>query len=213
MPTVKSDIRWRGTSSGERADVRRERLIAACHAIVGDDGCGALTVRAACRAANVGPRHFYEVFTDTDALLLATYERAVHDLRDAVSQAMRQCSPPWQTRTLRDRLWLLFDTATMHLELNPRSGRLIFRDALGSEALRGRATTTLTAFVHPIRQLAFGDDEHDLPAPYGHLEAAMLSGGLAASFLEWLAVPSRFERTDLVEYCTRACLAALTVEF
>jgi AcrR family transcriptional regulator len=203
---------WRGTSSDERADGRRERLIDACYTIVGDEGGAALTVRAACRAANVGPRHFYEVFPDTDTLLLATYERSVHELQAAISAAVQQCSPPWQAHETRDRLWVVFDAATQHLEQNPRSGQLIFREALGNSVLRRRATTTLSAFVQPIRRLAFDDTDHEASAPYARLEASLLSGGLAAAFLDWLSEPGKTQRTDLVEYCTVAVLAVLTVK-
>nr|WP_183519497.1 TetR/AcrR family transcriptional regulator [Mycolicibacterium sp. BK634] len=187
--------RWRGTSSDERAGERRERLIAACHEIVGTEGASALAVRAVCRAANVSPRHFYESFDDADALLLATYERAVQQLRDAIGAAVADSG----AAEFEDRLRTAFETAANHLEAHPESGRIIFREALTNDVLRARGVVALPAFVGGMR-------------PRRHLDATLLSGGLAAAFIEWLSGTGKFTRDELVTYCTKATLTLLSME-
>jgi AcrR family transcriptional regulator len=201
------DDRWRGTSSDERADERRERLIAACHDIAGTHGASALAVRAVCRAANVSPRHFYESFADIDMVLLATYERAVQDLLDAIGATVAETGGEFA-----DRLRTVFEVAAGYLELHPTSGRIIFREALTNDVLRTRAVITLPAFLGAVRQMALEPGRAAAAAPYRHLEATLLSGGLAAAFVEWLSGSGMFTRDQLVSYCTTASLTLLSAE-
>jgi len=201
------DDRWRGTSSDERAGERRDRLLAACHDIVGTEGVSALAVRAVCRAANVSPRHFYESFADVDELLLATYERAVQELLDAIHAAVG--APGGE---FADRLRTVFEVAAGYLESHPESGRIIFREALTNDVLRTRAVITLPAFLGAVRQLALEPGRGRAAAPYRHLEATLVSGGLAAVFVEWLSGSGKFTRNQLVSYCTAASLTLLSAE-
>ena len=189
------DDRWRGTSSDERAGDRRERLIVAGHEIVCRHGASALAVRAVCRAANVSPRHFYESFADSDELLLATYDRAVQQLLDAIGTAVADSG----AASFEDRLRTSFETAASYLETHPESGRILFREALTNDVLRTRGLITLPAFLGALR-------------PRRHLEATLLSGGLAAAFVEWLSGTGKFTRDELVTYCTTATLTLLSME-
>lgn len=198
--------RWRGTSSDERAGERRERLISACHDIVGREGVSALAVRAVCRAANVSPRHFYEIFADADVLLLATYERAVQQLLDAVAAAITASS----ATSFEDRLRTVFEVAASYLEAHPEAGRIIFREALTNDILRTRGVITLPAFLATVRRMALEPGRAPAEAPYRHLEATLLSGGLAAVFVEWLSGSGKFTRDELVSYCTTASLTLLS---
>ena len=200
---------WRGTSSDDRAGGRRERLLAACREIVAADGGVALSVRAVCRAANVGPRHFYESFPDTDALLLAAYDQAVRALQQAISTAVQK-DPEWSREPVDARLRVTFEAAAEHLEARPDAGRLIFREALGNDVLRTHAAVTLPAFAGTIRSLVVdGNDRR--PAVRRQLEATVISGGLAAAFAEWLSGGSGISRDALVTYCTDTTLAILSL--
>ncbi len=174
---------------------------------MGTHGASALAVRAVCRAANVSPRHFYESFADTDLLLLAAYERAVQQLLDAISASVEALGGKFE-----DRLRTVFDTAARYLETHPESGRIIFREALTNDALRTRAVITLPAFLGAVRQLALEPGRTPAAAPHRHLEATLLSGGLAAVFVEWLSGAGTFTRDQLVSYCTTASLALLSAE-
>lgn len=194
---------WRGTSPAERADERRQRLVSACLEIVGSDGSAGLGVRAVCRAANVSHRYFYELFPDTDALLLAAYQQAVHELLAAVGSALAGGGSQ-----IRGQLHAAFGAATAFLEDNPVYGRLIFQEALAHEALRQHAAPALPTFLLTVRELAEpGRDKRIRP-----LETALISGGLAAIFIEWLSGTAEFTRTELVDYCTDAMMAVLFID-
>lgn len=202
-----SDDRWRGTSSDERASERRERLLAAANAIVGSQGASALAVRGVCRAANVSPRHFYECFPDTDSLLLATYERAVQQLLEVIGAALADGNGDFE-----DRLRAAFEVAASYFEAHPEAGRIIFREALTNDVLRSRGVITLPAFLGAVRKMAFEPENAVVRMPYRHLEATLLSGGLAAVFVEWLSGTGKFTRDELVSYCTKACLTLMSTE-
>lgn len=211
---ARTETRWRGTSSDERAHERRERLLNVCEDIVAAEGAAALGVRSVCRAAGISPRHFYESFSDTDGLLLAAYERAVQRLLDHVAAAIsargeRAARPPLPAR---DGLTTAFDAATAYLQEHPQSGHIVFREALTNGVLRTRAALTLPSFVNTVGRMA-------LPRPGGagrsrdsRLHAVVLSGGLAAAFLEWISGTADFTRAELVSYCTEASLALLTLD-
>lgn len=208
------ETRWRGTSSGERADERRDRLLNVCEDIVAAGGAAALGVRAVCRAAGISPRHFYESFTDTDALLLAAYERAVQRLLDHVAAAItargqRDAVLPMPAR---DRLKTAFDAATTYLQDHPQSGHIIFREALTNGVLRTRAALTLPSFVNTVGRMALPRPERTGQSRDNRLRAVVLSGGLAAAFLEWISGTADFTRDELVGYCTEASLALLSLD-
>lgn len=208
---MNSEHLWRGTSPDERADDRRERLITACLDIVGEHGSKRLAVRAVCRAANVSPRHFYESFADTDALLLATYERVVSDLLRAVVADGNGGDQAGRAGTdVRARLHHVFDSATMYLGDHRDAGHLIFREALTNDVLRTRAAITLPMFLRAVRQVAMAGENEADPSR-AHLEAALLSGGLAAVFVEWLSGSARFTREQLVAYCAEATWEVLSL--
>ncbi len=203
-----SDLRWRGTSAEDRVDDRKRRLIEATLTLVGSEGEAALSVRAVCRLAKVGPRHFYEVFPDTNALLIATYDHAVALLTEAITSAIAASEPraPWATRTLRSRLHQVFSAAAIHLESHPSSARVTFQAAQANDVLRAHGNASLTTFVDRVRVLV-------LVAPHPQhaaLETAMLSGGLSAVFTSWLAGELPEAAEDVAEYCTEVSLAILT---
>lgn len=191
MDTANENL-WRGTSSDERADERRDRLLAACREIVGREGGGGLSVRAVCRAAGVGPRYFYAGFPDVDTLLLATYEHAVGELLAAVASVAGGAGDG------RAMLRRAFAAAVAHLENHPDDGRIIFGEALTNDVLRTRAVTTLPAFLSGVGRLA------GMPTGEGRggaLTSTLISGALAAAFIEWLSGAAQFSRADLIDQC------------
>jgi AcrR family transcriptional regulator len=185
-------------------------MLQACFDIVGQRGTSALAVRAVCRAANISPRHFYESFSDVDELLMAAYELAVQQLTRVIAAATTRGdeSPPWSELSERARLEIVFETTATYLEKHPHASRIIFREALTNNALRTHAAHTLTAFMHAVRQAVVDDADRSTPR-HRHLEATLLSGGLATVFIEWLSGSTQFTRKELVDYCADASLAVL----
>jgi AcrR family transcriptional regulator len=205
-----AEPQWRGTSAAERLRQRRSRLVDAAYRLLAGGDDSALTIRAVCRAANVSPRHFYEVFADTDALLRATYDHAIELLVAAVraSLADSQVAP----MPIRGRLEALFSAAAEHFENDPAAARIIFTIALSHDALRDHGITTLLTFVAGVRA-SLGPGSVPGPAvssaPDDELRTTMLAGGLAAVFSSWIAGGYARPRDEIVAYCTQAGLQLL----
>lgn len=77
-----------GQSSEERKAERRERLLAAALRLFGTRGYARTSIGQLCTAARVTARHFYEEFTEREALLSAVYDQIVDDARKAVICAL-----------------------------------------------------------------------------------------------------------------------------
>ena len=200
-------LSWRGTSAHQRTEQRKRRLLLAGYNIVGNDGSSALTVRSVCSTANIGPRHFYESFTDIEELLSAVYSLAVTELLTAVA-----AEPKAPTNvSVRARVHANLDAAARFLAENPRCGRIIFTEALANETLRGLAAQTLPQFVVAIRQRLGDDAGHRAGSERAGLETTVLSGALTMAFVNWLADPTSTSREGLVSYCTDVTLAILAL--
>uniref|UniRef100_UPI0024563456 TetR/AcrR family transcriptional regulator n=1 Tax=Nocardia brasiliensis TaxID=37326 RepID=UPI0024563456 len=121
---------YRGTSTAERREDRRRRLIDAALDIVGTQGLSALTVRGVCEQAKVGPRFFYEAFPDLDVLaaelLLEVQEAALERARAAIADT---------AGTPADRIRAGVAALIIEVTDDPRRAQIIFAQAYGSEAL------------------------------------------------------------------------------
>lgn len=66
--------RWSGVPLQDRQTLRRDELLAAGRALLGDAAGPALTVRAVCRRSGLTERYFYESFSDRDDFVRAVYD-------------------------------------------------------------------------------------------------------------------------------------------
>ena len=71
---------WGGTTLATRRAARREKLVEVGLELLGTPG-STLSVRAACRSAQLTERYFYESFPDRDALVLAVYQQVADEVR------------------------------------------------------------------------------------------------------------------------------------
>jgi AcrR family transcriptional regulator len=79
--------RWSGVPLEDRQTRRHDELIAAGVTLLGDERGPALTVRAACRAANLTERYFYASFTDRDEFVRAVYDHVCSTAMAALTSA------------------------------------------------------------------------------------------------------------------------------
>lgn len=196
---------YAGRSAEERRSSRREQLIEAAIALYGASGYRATTVLDVCRAARVTPRHFYELFEDSEALLLAAYDRVIDEQRQAISAALEAAPPELEAR-LRAGLGAAADLWT-----DERRARLIQREVLGvSDRVERRYTEVMEAFA----ALLEAEAARFLPdrSPSAHALAARFAiGGLNHAFYTWRWGPAgeRFEISELVDRSTSLVLAVL----
>ncbi|WP_405164896.1 TetR family transcriptional regulator [Nocardia sp. NBC_01499] len=194
---------YRGTSTAERREDRRRRLLDTALDIVGTQGLSALTVRGLCEQAKVGPRFFYEAFPDLDTLaselLLEIQDAALDTARAAVAAT---------DGTPSDKIRAGVAALIVELTDDPRRAKVVFAQAYGSEALmRSRfdgMRRVADAIIEQTRLVL------DLPAGHDTAVAAtsqLITGGAAELVLVWLDGGLDVDRDGLVDLLAEFTIA------
>ena len=188
----------------DRTQARRERLIAAGLDLLGTDGSHATTVRAVCARAKLTPRYFYESFDDLDSLLLAVFDEIGAELAQAILEAVTP--PPGDARASARAA---IGAAVGVITGDPRKGRVLFAEGMGSEVLARRRVKTLRAFAAMVaaqgRAFYGASDRTD---PVVETTALMLVGGLAETLMAWLDGSLSVSRERLIDDCADLFAAA-----
>ncbi|MEQ1788606.1 MAG: TetR/AcrR family transcriptional regulator [Acidimicrobiales bacterium] len=206
MPTstsARNPTRWVGLPALERQAERRTLLLDAALDLLGTEGWAGTTVRAVCQAARLNPRYFYESFDDLDALVVAVYDRLVAQLGAEVFTAMAEAGEGTGAQ-VRAAL----DTILQFVEDDPRRGRVLYVEALGSESLNRRRIETAHALVGVVEQ--GGAERHGAPPPgepIGRITAAILVGGAGELVVAWLDGRIDATRAQLVDDATALFIA------
>ena len=140
--------RWSGVPVRDRPALRRDDLIAAGIGLLGSPGGPSLTVRAACRAAGLTERYFYESFADLDELLGAVYDRVSAELARTVEGAMAAAGESLPARTRAGMAAVLEFSSS-----DPRRGRVLFTDARANPVLTARRAATQDLLREAVLEL------------------------------------------------------------
>ncbi len=137
---------WGGQSPQDRSSSRRESLLSAAEALLGDGGAVAVTMRAVVRAAQLSPRYFYESFASREELLFAVHDR----VEDQLLQRLQNVS---SSGDLRDAVRSSFEIIRDFFEEDPRRARILLREPLADDMLRSHSATPYP-HLHPSRHSA-----------------------------------------------------------
>lgn len=170
-------------------------LLDAAFELLGTEGWTGTTVRGVCAAAELNPRYFYENFENLDALAVAAYERMLGELREAVAAAL-DAAPDDVPAQLRAGI-----AATVgFIDNDRRRARLLFVEALGSEALNRRRVAAgyelMSDMLSDARRRQHGAPDDD---PIGVVTAAALVGGLSEALMAWIDGRIDMGRRQLVD--------------
>ena len=139
---------YRGVDPRGRADARSARLIEAAVEVFGTTGYRSATVDRVCLAAGLTKRYFYESFADSEALLLAAYERVTDELRSGILAGAAAMSGDGLRATMRGGVEGFFGA----IEQDPRRARIAFVEILGvSPAVDAAYRAQTLAFVDAVR--------------------------------------------------------------
>jgi AcrR family transcriptional regulator len=194
---------YRGVSAEERRASRREQLIAAALDLLGTEGWQATTVRAICINARLTPRYFYESFADLDALLVAVFDQIVQESAAAIMEAVSRAP-----RDARAKAHAAIGAFVGMLGDDPRKARVLFIEAMSSEALTRRRFDTLRMFAQLVAEQA-----RDFYGPRSSADslvdvaALMLVGGLAETLMAWLEGTLQVTQEQLVGHCVEIFVA------
>lgn len=117
--------RYRGASAEARRGKRREQLIVAAIQVYGERGYRNSTVKAVCEAAGLTERYFYESFTNSEALLVASYSAVTRRLLKALAEAGTGPGGP------AERVRAVLVRYLEALRREPRSARLFLVEIAG----------------------------------------------------------------------------------
>jgi AcrR family transcriptional regulator len=192
-----------GVSAEGRRAARRAQLLAAALDLLGGEGWQATTVRAVCARARLTPRYFYENFVDLDALVLAVFDEVAGQAAATVLAAVS--AAPADARA---KARAAIGAFTGIVGEDPRKARVLFVEALGSEALARRRFATLRMFADMVAAQGreFYGLEHTDDA-FLQTTALTLAGGLAEVLLAWQNGTLAVEREQLVDDCTELFVA------
>lgn len=195
---------YAGISAEQRHRERRERLLEAGLELLGTDGWSATTVRAVCAKAGVTERYFYESFDGRDALLLAVFDSAAEE---ALGSALRAAAAA--PHDAREKARAAIGAIVELIAGDPRKGRVLFIEAMGSEALIKRRLETLGSVAELIGEQArdfYGDDA---PSPQDiALTAHALAGAVFELLLAWMRGTLDVPPQRLIDHSTELFVAA-----
>ena len=184
---------WAGIPAADRRAERRAALVHAGFVLLGTAGWSGTTVRAVCREARLNPRYFYESFDDLDALAVAVYDQVVAELGQAIATARAAAA-----RNVAAQLAATIDCTVGFVDDDRRRGRVLYVEALGSEALNRRRLEAGRELVEALGREA-GPDGDSRAALVG---AAVLVGGFTELLVAWLDGRIELSRQELVEDAT-----------
>jgi AcrR family transcriptional regulator len=183
-----------GVAAVDRQAGRRARLLQAALELSGHEGWRATTIRGVCGRAGLTPRYFYESFADREALLIALFDELAAGAAAAVLAAL-----PGAASDARENAQAAIAAFVDYLQADPRRARVLFIEALGSEALAQRRFESVRMFAGLVADQArrfYGLP--DEPAADVEISSLMLVGGLAETLLAWLDGTLAATREELV---------------
>lgn len=200
MPSMADRRRYRGSSAKERRAQRREQFLAAAIRVYGEQGYRHATVKAVCEAAGLTERYFYESFTNSEELLVASFQTVAHFLFGELEKASAGTSGDALERT-RMMLQSYYETLKGH----PQSARVFLVEISGvSPTVDQALVAALEAFgellartLTPCGQGGVADDP---------LLRAGVVGGVLHIALNWILGGYTRPIHEVVGAALRLCL-------
>jgi AcrR family transcriptional regulator len=171
---------YAGRSAQERKDARRRALLDAGLELIGTQGWTQASVRGVYQLAGVSPRFFYESFASLDELAVAVYDEIVSEATKDVIAAVSAAGVD-----RHDQAEAAIRAVVDGLREDPRRARVVFVEALGSEALAQRRRQTLRELSGVIEALGEASYQVLPPDPLTKVTSALLAGGIFELLVAW----------------------------
>jgi AcrR family transcriptional regulator len=197
---------YRGASPHQRVEQRRAQLVDAGVDLFGTIGYRAATIDHICARAGLSKRYFYESFPDSEALLLACYERCTNEFIDAMVTAVTE-APETIEAQLRAALVGFFSA----IDADQRGARIFLLEVLGvSTAVDEAYAAQFNRAASSIEALA-GDafSTSRLPKPQLDVIAQGIFGAILTVATQWLLDHRRRPRAQLIDATYVLVLAVL----
>jgi AcrR family transcriptional regulator len=186
---VRASRVYRGQSSQERSEERRDRLLAAGLELFGKRGYVSTSIEEICVASGVTARHFYEHFPSREALLRAVYDGVIAETQRAVVRALAQSSTDAKARAAAG----VTAFVRAYLE-DPRRARIACVEVIGvSPELERHRRSVIHAFASIIEAQAEAlAAEGSLPRQRNYQLAGLaMAGGVNELLSDWIVRRAR----------------------
>lgn len=168
---------YRGLSQEERREDRRSRLIAAAVEVYGERGYRQASVKAVCEAAGLTERYFYESFSNSEDLLVASYNAVTYGLFNEITSAAKDMDG---TRTDRARAMLHAYFSALRNE--PRSAQLFLVEIRGvSQVVDEAFNAALRSIAREVTRILASPS-----SPSNELLALGVVGGISQIAFHWI---------------------------
>jgi AcrR family transcriptional regulator len=198
-PSV-ANRRYRGSSAEERRAHRREQFLRAAIQVYGEQGYRNATVKAVCEAAGLTERYFYESFSNSEELLVASFRAVMDFLLGELEKAVTETAggPVERARTM---LTAYYEALKGH----PQSARVFLVEISGVSPAVDQA---LEAALRELGDLLARtlDAQGESSAAKEPLLRAGVIGGVIHIALSWIASGYSRPMDEVVEAAMRLCL-------
>lgn len=199
-PSPVANRRYRGSSAEERRTQRREQFLRAAIQVYGEQGYRNATVKAVCEAAGLTERYFYESFSNSEELLVASFQAVMHFLLGELEKAVAE-TPGGPVERVRTMLSAYYEA----LKANPQSARVFLVEISGVSPAVDQA---LEASLHALGDLLARtiDPRGESSAANEPLLRAGVIGGVIHIALSWIASGYSQPIHEVVDAAMRLCL-------
>ncbi|KAA1416833.1 TetR/AcrR family transcriptional regulator [Nocardioides humilatus] len=192
-----------GVPAEQRQADRRDRLVEAALAVIGEDGTAGLTVNRVCRTAGLNERYYYESFPTMEDLVVAVAEHAAGRVLSTLAEAIGAAAAD-----ARGQATGVIGAGVDLLADDPALRRLVIESA-GHPVLARMRADLAQVLVGLIVERGLTTLRIELtPAVQRDADfaARMLLGGLLEVLTDWTSGTLPLDRDELVERCVETFL-------
>ena len=174
---------YRKKNPEDRVLERRERLMHASLQLFAKQGYANTTIETLCSEAKVTTRHFYQVFSSREELLLAVYNQITEELQVSLFSAMMA-----ERQGLQEKMQQVIQALVNNYLTDSRRAQIGVLEVVGASAIveKRRREVIHGIAIHLEQFMDALAAENQLPQRNYHWLAVALVGGINELMAEWL---------------------------
>ena len=174
---------YRKKNPEDRVLERRERLMHAALQLFAKQGYANTTIETLCSEAKVTTRHFYQVFSSREELLLAVYNQITEELQVSLFSAMMA-----ERQGLQEKMQQVIQALVNNYLTDSRRAQIGVLEVVGASAIveKRRREVIHGIAIHLEQFMDALAAENQLPQRNYHWLAVALVGGINELMAEWL---------------------------
>ncbi len=190
--------RYRGRTTEELSEERRQRLLEAGQRMIAREGYAQISIERVCTEAHVSTRHFYEHFRSREALLVALFELFLQDMMRVVVSSFEAARETRAGDPMNRTLDAVRSLVRFCMD-NPGRARIALVETVGvsreMERHRRQIIREFAGIVAGLADRLAGSGV--IPEADYHLPAIALVGATNELLVEWLSGETRLDKEQM----------------